>query len=235
MGGLRCAKDCSGSMTSSGHQIEPHLPTNLTGPAAKTIGASSAASFTCFSAAHAGAIARPSMVPTRRSTIASIAGPSADIGRRSSKPGPLRQGQRDFVDRLHLDQGASLRQRRKRGEHEQAIGRSRGGRTTKIHALSDPDCRPCAFHLTPGQDADIAAAPALLALAPPMSALIADKGYDGDELSRRNRQPRRKARDPKQIQQNSSPPLQQARLQRAQCHRALLLPAQRFQAHRHPL
>src|ERR1700736_2518163 len=73
-------------------------------------------------------------------------------------------------------------QRRKRGEHEQAIGRSRGGRTTKIHALSDPDCRPCAFHLTPGQDADIAAAPALLALAPPMSSLIADKGYDGDDF-----------------------------------------------------
>jgi transposase len=92
----------------------------------------------------------------------------------------LREGQRDLVDRLHLDQGASLGERRKRGEHEQAIGRSRGGRTTKIHALSDPDCRPCAFHLTPGQDADIAAAPALLALAPPMRALIADKGYDGD-------------------------------------------------------
>jgi transposase len=92
----------------------------------------------------------------------------------------LRQGQRDFVHRLHLDQGASLGERRKRGEHEQAIGRSRGGRTTKIHALSDPDCKPCAFHLTPGQDADIAAAPALLELAPPMSALIGDKGYDGD-------------------------------------------------------
>ena len=69
-----------------------------------------------------------------------------------------------------------------KGEHEQAIGRSRGGRTTKIDALSDPDCRPCAFHLTPGQDADIAAAPALLALALPMCALIADKEYDGDDF-----------------------------------------------------
>lgn len=94
----------------------------------------------------------------------------------------MRTGQRDPVDRLHLDQGASLGQRRKRGEHEQAIGRSRGGRTTKIHALSDPDCRPCAFHLTPGQDADITAAPTLLALAPPIGVLIADKGYDGDDF-----------------------------------------------------
>ncbi|MDO9564212.1 MAG: IS5 family transposase [Bradyrhizobium sp.] len=69
-----------------------------------------------------------------------------------------------------------------KGEHNQAIGRSRGGRTTKIHALSDPLCRPVVLHLTPGQDADIAAAPDVLALAPPMSALLADKGYDGDNL-----------------------------------------------------
>jgi transposase len=93
-----------------------------------------------------------------------------------------------------------------RWEHEQAIGRSRGGRTTKIHALTDPDCRPCAFHLTPGQEADIVAAPALLALAPPMCALIADN-------PRRHRQPRCNACHPKQVQQNSSPPFQQARLQ----------------------
>lgn len=65
-----------------------------------------------------------------------------------------------------------------RGEHNQAIGRSRGGRTTKIHALSDPLCRPVVLHLTRGQDADIAAAPDVLALAPPMSALLADKGYE---------------------------------------------------------
>ncbi len=39
-----------------------------------------------------------------------------------------------------------------------------------------------AFHLTPGQKADIAAAPDLLVLAPPMTALIADKAYDGDDL-----------------------------------------------------
>lgn len=43
-------------------------------------------------------------------------------------------------------------------------------------------CRPVAFHLTPGQDADIAAAPDVLALAPAMTALLADKGYDGDDF-----------------------------------------------------
>src|SRR5215470_11915826 len=83
---------------------------------------------------------------------------------------------------LDLDQGSSLCLWRKRGEQNQAIGRSRGGRTTKIHGLSDPLCRPVVLHLTAGQDADIAAAPDVLALAPAMPALLADKGYDGDSL-----------------------------------------------------
>jgi hypothetical protein len=38
----------------------------------------------------------------------------------------------------------------KGGEQSQAIGRSRGGRTTKIHALPDRACRPLAFLLTGG-------------------------------------------------------------------------------------
>ena len=55
------------------------------------------------------------------------------------------------ADRLLRGQGASLRRRRSRGELSQAIGRSRGGRTTKIHALTDAFCRPLAFMLTGGQ------------------------------------------------------------------------------------
>ena len=89
---------------------------------------------------------------------------------------------RRAVAGLDLGQGSSLCLRRKRGEQNQAIGRSRGGRTTKIHGLSDPRCRPVVLHLTAGQDADIAAAPDVLALAPDMKALLADKGYDGDKL-----------------------------------------------------
>ncbi len=149
--------------------------------------------------------------------------------------GQLRQAQRDLVDRLHLDQGASLRQRRKRGEHEQAIGRSRGGRTTKIHALSHPDCRPCAFHLTPGQDADIAAAPTLLALAPPMSSLIADKGYDGDHFRADIVNRGAKPVIPNKSNRVALHRFKQARIQGAQCHRALLLSAERLQTHRDPL
>lgn len=96
--------------------------------------------------------------------------------------GKTGQGRRDAVAGFDFGQGASLRLWRERGECNQAIGRSRGGRTTKIHALSDPLCRPVVFHLTPGQDADITAAPDVLALAPEMYALLADKGYDGDDL-----------------------------------------------------
>ncbi|PJN17374.1 hypothetical protein CG724_17250 [Streptomyces sp. CB02120-2] len=38
--------------------------------------------------------------------------------------------------------------------HDHALGRSRGGLTTKIHLASDGRCRPLAFILTPGQAGD---------------------------------------------------------------------------------
>ena len=63
-------------------------------------------------------------------------------------------------------------------EQNQAIGRTRGGRTTKIHALSDADCRPIAFMLTGGNAADCKAGAALLAQLPEFDILHGDKGYD---------------------------------------------------------
>ena len=58
-------------------------------------------------------------------------------------------------DRQFSRQGASLSERgQKRGTQGQAIGRSRGGRTTKIHALVDEEGRPHAFLLTGGYIAD---------------------------------------------------------------------------------
>src|SRR3712207_2688214 len=63
----------------------------------------------------------------------------------------------------------------KRGEWEQAVGRSRGGRTSKVPCLADDRGRPVAFALTPGNVADITrAVPLLSAVAPPRR-LIADK------------------------------------------------------------
>lgn len=66
----------------------------------------------------------------------------------------------------------------------QAIGRSRGGRTTKIHALCDEQGRPHAILLTGGNVADITAAATLVSAVTPPGELVGDKGYDADHLRR---------------------------------------------------
>src|SRR5260370_12184991 len=76
-------------------------------------------------------------------------------------------------------QSAKCRGPKKDGE-DQAIGRSKGGLSTKIHALVDALGNPLAFFLTPGQAHDLQGADALL---PQMQAdtLLADKAFDADE------------------------------------------------------
>jgi transposase len=63
---------------------------------------------------------------------------------------------------------------RKKGAEDQALGRSRGGLSTKIHATVDALGNPTGFHLTGGQEHDLAGADALL---PALGAetLIADR------------------------------------------------------------
>ena len=63
----------------------------------------------------------------------------------------------------------------------QAIGRSRGGLTTKIHVLVDALGNPVDVMLTPGQAHDLACAEPLIDSADP-EALIGDKAYDADPL-----------------------------------------------------
>lgn len=69
---------------------------------------------------------------------------------------------------------------RQKKTNDQAIGRSRGGLSTKIHALVDALGNPLAFYLSGGQAHDLDGADALL---PGMIAetLLADKAYDADE------------------------------------------------------
>lgn len=62
--------------------------------------------------------------------------------------------------------------------------RSRGGRTTKIHALTDAHCRPIAFMLSGGQVSDCTAGAEFLARMPACEILHGDKGYDSDALCR---------------------------------------------------
>jgi len=62
------------------------------------------------------------------------------------------------------------------GASKQAIGRSRGGRTTKIHGIIDSQGRLFRFSLTAGNVADITAAYELAAKLPSNGCLIGDMG-----------------------------------------------------------
>ena len=62
------------------------------------------------------------------------------------------------------------------------MGRSRGGLTTKIHALVDADGLPIALTLTEGQAHDGRSAAAMLSGLSPGQTLLADRAYDSDAL-----------------------------------------------------
>jgi transposase len=62
------------------------------------------------------------------------------------------------------------------------MGRSRGGLTTKIHALVDAEGRPIRIALTPGQAHDGTAAEELLAGLKSGAILLADKAYDSNAI-----------------------------------------------------
>ena len=65
----------------------------------------------------------------------------------------------------------------------EALGRSRGGFGTKIHAITDALGNPLNFVLTGGQASDMGQAETLLELTPEgAEAFIGDKGYDSDAL-----------------------------------------------------
>jgi transposase len=111
-------------------------------------------------------------------------GPTRSLAEAAAGPGGGRAGWRSPA-RQHHRQGAPLGLRRKRGAQIQAIGRSRGGRTTKIHAVADGGGRPIAFTLTPGQRGDAPVGADLLDGLPAAAACIADTAYDSDALRRR--------------------------------------------------
>ena len=85
-------------------------------------------------------------------------------------------------DRLHTRQGASLGFGRKKGEQTQAIGRSRGGRNTKIHAISDAKGRLLSILLSGGQAHDCPVAQRLIRRTNAAKKLLGDKAYDSAEL-----------------------------------------------------
>jgi len=86
-------------------------------------------------------------------------------------------------DRQHSDQGPSSRSGRKRGAPKEALGRSRGGFTTKIHLRVNSAGLPMRTEITPGQASDYAGYDLVMASNLPSPAvLVADKGYDSDKI-----------------------------------------------------
>ena len=67
------------------------------------------------------------------------------------------------------------------GPEQEALGRSRGGFSTKIHVSVSGLGLPVEIRLTPGQEADVKQAESLLEGYSP-EAVIADKAYDSDLL-----------------------------------------------------
>jgi len=118
-----------------------------------------------------------------------------------------RAGAGRALDRQQSCQSAPFGSRLKKGAYEEAIGRSRGGWTCKIHCLADDRGRPVAFALTPGNTADITMAIPLLSVALPARRLIADKAYDADSLRNWLKQRRIKAVIPSTASRRTPYPL----------------------------
>ncbi len=91
----------------------------------------------------------------------------------------------------HNDQGTSRRHRGAKKNGPQAIGRSRGGCTTKIHLVAAEARCALMLKLSPGQAGDAPQGRELLEAggpAPPDCLLIMDSAYEGDETLRLARQ-----------------------------------------------
>ena len=65
---------------------------------------------------------------------------------------------------------------------ERAIGKSRGGSTTKIHIAADAHGNPIDFEITGGEIHDSKIAEKIIEKVGKAEHLIADKGYDSEEI-----------------------------------------------------
>ena len=85
-------------------------------------------------------------------------------------------------DRQHRRESSPRGKWGKRGEKNQAIGISRGGRTTKIHAIVDSKGRPLSFTVTGGQVHDSQVVEEILNTPRAPLAVTADKAYDSEKV-----------------------------------------------------
>ena len=67
-------------------------------------------------------------------------------------------------------------------DEDEAIGKSVAGNSTKIHMAVDAHGLPIDFEITGGEVHDCKVAPEFIAKFPSADYMIADKGYDSEEL-----------------------------------------------------
>ncbi|WP_244136354.1 IS5 family transposase [Burkholderia sp. BCC0405] len=103
-----------------------------------------------------------------------------------------RDGDQTCADRLDHRACAPAFGRRSKKSGPQALGRSRGGLTTKLHLAVDEAGRPLRMIVTEGQVSDISCAHELVEHLR-TGAVIADKGYDSDAFVNTIRATRAKA------------------------------------------
>ena len=94
-----------------------------------------------------------------------VKSPHSSLIRRSSGHTPPQQGLR----------------KKNGGQNKQALGRSHGGFTTKLHAAVSDALRPLRFIVTAGASHDVRQAPALIA-GQTFDYVVADTAYDSDPL-----------------------------------------------------
>ena len=98
--------------------------------------------------------------------------------------GRKRSGRRDSADdRCDHHPCTSLRGRWKGGITRNALGRSRGGFSTKINARTNAEGLPIGIEITPGQIHDVTAYPALMHdVDCNPEQMLGDKGYDSEAV-----------------------------------------------------
>ena len=193
----------------------------------------SAAFFTCSRPAAAGAIARRNTGPPPPSTIATIDGRRAASGGGCSKKWRHRVRHPKNSASIAPPSGPTAVPPAEKGG--QAAGRSRGGRTSKIHLSADHRGRPVAVTLTPRNIADITMARPLL------DAGRAPKTPARRQSVRRTALPLRPGRQKNPVGDlldslaNRSLSNRQKRLHAAQWRRAALRTAQKLAPYRNPI
>jgi len=85
-------------------------------------------------------------------------------------------------DRQHVRSRSPAGRDGKKGDRDHCLGRSRGGLTTKIHAVVDGQGLPIRLSLTAGQSHDGQVADELLDHVGAGTIVLADKAYDADRI-----------------------------------------------------